>query len=112
MPITLRAPGAAVLLSLGLPAGSATPPPAALELTPCEIEHPLLHTVVAAECGVLTVAENTHVAGGRQIGLAVARVPAVSRRKEPDPLFVFVRGSGWEQSGRTSNVGHVLLHIQ
>src|SRR5438094_447993 len=80
MPVTPRAPGAAVLLALGLPAGSATPPPAALELTPCEIEHPLLHTVVAAECGVLTVAENPHVAGGRQIVLADPRGTGRSNR--------------------------------
>ena len=112
MPITLRAPGAAVLLSLGLPAGSATPPPAALELTPCEIEHPLLHTVVAAECGVLTVAENPHVAGGRQIGLAVARVPAVSRRKEPDPLFVLAGGPGQAASEFYATVAPALARIR
>src|SRR5207244_9292326 len=112
MPITLRAPGAAVLLSLGLPAGSATPPPAALELTPCEIEHPLLHTVVAAECGVLTVAENAHATGGRQIGLAVARVPAVSRRKEPDPLFVLAGGPGQAASEFYATVAPDLARIR
>jgi len=112
MPVTPRAPGAAVLVALGLPAGSATPPPAALELTPCEIEHPLLHTVVAAECGVLTVAENPHVAGGRQIGLAVARVPAVSRRKEPDPLFVLAGGPGQAASEFYATVAPALARIR
>jgi hypothetical protein len=106
MPVTLRASGAAVLLALGLAAGSAIPTPAALALRACEIEHPLLHTVVAGECGVLSVAENPQRPGGRQIGLAVARVPAVSRRKQPDPLFVLAGGPGQAASEFYATVVH------
>src|ERR1700756_4531340 len=112
MPVPLRPPRAAVLLALGLPAGSATPTPPALALSACEIEHPLLHTVVAAECGVLTVAENPQRPGGRQIGLAVARVPAVSRRKRPDPLFVLAGGPGQAASEFYATVAGAFARIQ
>ena len=66
----------------------------ALVLTPCELEHPLRVSVLAAECGVLEVPENPRQPEGRQIALHVARVPAVSRRKQPDPLFVLAGGPG------------------
>jgi len=85
----------AALLVAGLSAGralAAVPPP--LTLTPCELEHPLRLTTVAAECGVLVVPENPALPGGRTIGLRVARVPAISRRKHPDPLVVLAGGPG------------------
>jgi len=66
----------------------------ALVLTPCELEHPLRLSVLAAECGVLQVPENPRQPDGRQIALHVARVPAISRRKQPDPLFVLAGGPG------------------
>ena len=50
--------------------------------------------MVSADCGVLTVPENPLKPGGRQIGLAFARVPAINRRKQPDPLFVIAGGPG------------------
>src|SRR5256714_15078618 len=65
-----------------------------LELSACELEHPLRLTVVAAECGVLSVAENPHDPAGRHIPLHVARVPAISRRKQPDALFILAGGPG------------------
>jgi len=68
--------------------------PALLRLAPCELEHPLGITAVAAECGILSVAENLEVPTGRQIELHVARVPAVSRRKLPDALFILAGGPG------------------
>ena len=49
---------------------------------------------MAADCGELTVPENPAKPGGRQIHLAFARVPAISRRKQPDPLFVLAGGPG------------------
>ena len=66
----------------------------ALVLTPCELEHPLRLSVLAADCGVLQVPENPRQPDGRQIALHVARVPAISRRKQPDPLFVLAGGPG------------------
>ena len=73
---------------------AATPPAATLQLSPCELEHPLRLTAVAAECGVLRVPENPQQPAGRQIELHVARVAAISRRKQPDPLFVLAGGPG------------------
>ena len=50
--------------------------------------------MLPAECGVLKVPENPEQPGSRQIGLHVARVAAISRRKQPDPLFVLAGGPG------------------
>jgi pimeloyl-ACP methyl ester carboxylesterase len=63
-------------------------------LTRCELQHPQRLTIVAAECGKLVVPENPASPGGRQITLAFARVPAISRRKQPDPLFILAGGPG------------------
>ena len=89
-----RALGAGALLALGLNAGTAAAAAPGLTLSACELEHPLRLTVVAAECGVLSVAENPRDPEGRHIGLHVARVPAISRRKQADPLFVLAGGPG------------------
>jgi pimeloyl-ACP methyl ester carboxylesterase len=93
MPLALRAVALGILTALDL---AARPCPAApaLPLSACELEHPLLHTVLAAECGVLSVPENPHLPDGRQISLSIARVAAISRRKQPDPLFVLAGGPG------------------
>jgi pimeloyl-ACP methyl ester carboxylesterase len=69
-------------------------PREAPKLAPCELEHPQHVTVVPAECGELGVPENPATPAGRQIRLAFARVPAISRRKRPDPLFVLAGGPG------------------
>ena len=67
---------------------------APLALSACELEHPLRLAVFAAECGVLNVAENPREPGGRQLALHIARIGAISRRKQPDPLFVLAGGPG------------------
>ena len=89
-------PRALLALALGVsadrcPAGVPAP---ALLLSPCVIEHPLRLTVVPAECGELAVPENPAQPAGRLIRLHVARVPAISRRKETDALFVLAGGPG------------------
>jgi len=90
-----RACAAALLAAaLGCAGESAAAPPAPLTLSPCELEHPLRLTVLAAECGVLAVPENPHDPAGRRIALKVARVAAISRAKRPDPLFVLAGGPG------------------
>ena len=79
------------------PATSSTPPAPTSDmpgLSPCQLEHPQKLSVVSADCGVLTVPENPAKPAGRQIGLAFARVPAINRRKQPDPLFVIAGGPG------------------
>ena len=65
-----------------------------LPLTPCQLHQALDLTLVQAECGRLTVPENPAAPRGRQIGLRVAVVPAISTRKRPDPLFVLAGGPG------------------
>ena len=81
-----------MLLALSLARAALAAP--VLTLAPCELEHPLRLSVFAAECGVLTVPEDPAEPHGRQIGLQVARVGAISRRKQPDPLFVLAGGPG------------------
>lgn len=65
-----------------------------LALQPCQIEHPSRLMVITAECGTLQVPENPAQPRGRQIGLYVARVPAINRRKAQDPLFLLAGGPG------------------
>jgi pimeloyl-ACP methyl ester carboxylesterase len=85
-----------VLLARGV---SAAPAPApTLTLAPCELEHPLRLTVLAAECAVLSVAENPRDPAGRHVALRVARIAAISRRKQPDPLFILAGGPGMAAS--------------
>ena len=50
--------------------------------------------MVAAQCGELTVPENPKLPAGPADQPARGRVPAVSRRKQPDPLFVLAGGPG------------------
>jgi pimeloyl-ACP methyl ester carboxylesterase len=73
---------------------STSPGEMALPLAPCELEHPQRLTVVAADCGALLVPENPARPGGRRIRLAFARIPAISRSKHPDPLFLLAGGPG------------------
>ena len=68
--------------------------PSRLALKPCRLEHPARMLAVTAECGTLTVAENPDQPAGRKIDLFVARVPAISLNKKPDPLFLIAGGPG------------------
>jgi pimeloyl-ACP methyl ester carboxylesterase len=63
-------------------------------LSPCQLEDPAKVSLVSADCGDLSVPENPADPKGRHISLRVARVPAINRRKQPDPLFVFAGGPG------------------
>jgi len=95
MPRSMRSPtptgclAAVLLLTLGRAVCAAE-----LALEPCRLEPPGRFASVAAECGRLSVPENRALPQGRQLQLFVARVPAVSRRKRPDPLFVIAGGPG------------------
>jgi pimeloyl-ACP methyl ester carboxylesterase len=68
--------------------------PAKISLAPCRLEHPARMLALSAECGTFKVAENPAQPGGRQIELFVARVPAISLDKAPDPLFLIAGGPG------------------
>ncbi len=101
---------AAVLLLGYIPWAGAQAAPT-LALSSCELVHPLRLTVVAAECGVLSVAENPADAHSRRIGLHVARVPAISRRKLADPLFVLAGGPGQAASAFYATVAGAFARI-
>ncbi|MFO1426852.1 MAG: alpha/beta hydrolase [Steroidobacteraceae bacterium] len=62
--------------------------------TPCRLEHPSRLLGFAAECTTIEVAEDPARPAGRRIALFVARVPAVSRRKAADPVFLIAGGPG------------------
>jgi pimeloyl-ACP methyl ester carboxylesterase len=81
-------------------------------LSPCVIEHPLRLTVVPAECGALEVPENPQNPHGRQIRLHVARVAAVSRRRQADALFVLAGGPGQAASAFYAGVAGAFGRIQ
>jgi pimeloyl-ACP methyl ester carboxylesterase len=67
---------------------------APLMLSPCTLEDAAKVSLVAADCGELSALENPRDPNGRRIRLRIARVPAINRRKRPDPLFVLAGGPG------------------
>jgi pimeloyl-ACP methyl ester carboxylesterase len=71
---------------------------AALALAPCRLEHPSHLVAIEAECGTLTVPEDPLDPHGRSIGIAVARVPAISRHRKADALFILPGGPGMAAS--------------
>lgn len=68
--------------------------PAQIKLSPCRLEHPFRMLALTAECGTYTTLENPDDPRGRKIDLFVARVPAISFNKKPDPLFLIAGGPG------------------
>ena len=88
--MTLRTFAAALLL-LAVPVAALRAAPA---FSPCQLEHPQGILTVTAECTTLSVPENYEQPGGRKIELFVARVPALNRRKQPDPLVILAGGPG------------------
>src|SRR2546430_7946600 len=79
--------GAGALLALGLTAGGLAAAAGApgLELSACELEHPQRLTVVAAECGVLPVAENPRDPAGPPGPPPPGGAPGGQRRPQPGP---------------------------
>lgn len=87
---------------LGVPAADAGEA-GGLVLEPCRLQHPQGLSSAAARCGRLRVPENPADPHGRQIELAIAVVPAISTRAEPDPLFLLAGGPG--QGAREGFIG-------
>jgi len=83
-----------LLITLVLSAGPVTGSIPALAMTACRLEDPAKVSVVPAQCGDLSVLENPSDPNGRRIRLRVARIPAINRHKQPDPLFVLAGGPG------------------
>ena len=71
-----------------------TPAPASATFSTCQLEDLTGTAVYAAECADFDVAENPVNPSGRHIKLRVARIPAINRRKAPDPLFLLAGGPG------------------
>jgi pimeloyl-ACP methyl ester carboxylesterase len=93
-----------LLLAAGLVCGS---PAAAkgrrfgvLEFEPCTLSSPGLPLTVPAQCTIVPVPENHARPDAKQIDLALAWVPSVARKPEPDPVFMLAGGPG--QSARDS----------
>lgn len=84
----------------------------ALVLAPCQIEDAARTSLTSAECGTLSVPENPANPQGRKILLHVARVPAISRRKAPDPLFLLAGGPGMAASTMYAGAAPVFARIR
>jgi pimeloyl-ACP methyl ester carboxylesterase len=82
-----------------------------LALSPCELHAPNDLTLIQAQCGRLAVAENPAAPRGRRIELKVAVVPAISTRKDPDPLFVLAGGPGMAATDFYASVAPVFASI-
>ena len=91
-------------------AGAATPE--RLALSPCELHEANDLTLIEAQCGRLSVPENPAAPDGRRIALRVARVPAISTRKRPDPLFVLAGGPGMAATAFYASVAPVFERIR
>jgi len=96
-----------------LSAAPAPAPPtgAALRFAPCQIEDTAHVSVISAECGTLQVPENPAAPDGRRIGLHVARVAAINRRKTEDPLFLLAGGPGMAATTMYAGVAPVFARI-
>jgi len=105
-----------LILAIGLAAGgwasaSEAPAPASLSLTPCQIQDLAGIAVYGAECTDFEVLENPAEPEGRRIKLRVARVPAINRRKDPDPLFLLAGGPGMAATTFYGNVAGAFARI-
>ena len=63
---------------------------AKLALKPCRVAF----VDNEVKCATLEVVENRQIPQGRKIALNIVVLPAVSRNKEPDPVFLFAGGPG------------------
>lgn len=94
---------AALLLCAALPVPGGTDEPAGATVgagaagpafSACQLEHPQGILAVAADCTRISVPEDYAHPAGRKIELFVARVPALNRRRQPDPLVILAGGPG------------------
>jgi pimeloyl-ACP methyl ester carboxylesterase len=103
---------AAIALAFAATTAQSAPPAAGLTLTPCQLEDAVHFSVLSAECGTLEVPENPAAPGGRTIGLRVARIPAINRRKSPDPLFILAGGPGMAATTMYAGTAPAFARIQ
>ena len=81
--------------SLTSPVAASSPASARVSksFTPCRLSDPLKLQSIEAECAEITVPESD-AAGAKWITLSVARVPAINRRKQTDPIVLLAGGPG------------------
>lgn len=111
-----QGPGAAATPSS--PAGpvvatvtAATSDGSPLVLAPCRIEDPAHTRLVLAHCGYLDVPENPANPHGRHLSLYVARVAAINRRKQADPVFILAGGPGMASTSFYASVAFAFERI-
>jgi pimeloyl-ACP methyl ester carboxylesterase len=92
--------------------GPLLPAPAPIVFTPCQLPHPQGLLAIAAQCGELAVPEDYAQPEGRQVRLFVARVEALSRRKQADPLVVLAGGPGLGASAFYPGIAPNLARIR
>jgi pimeloyl-ACP methyl ester carboxylesterase len=116
--VSFRTAPLLLCLAAALPAGAlfgsrawAATPARGLALSGCELRQALDLTLVEAQCGRLPVPENPAAPRGRRIELQVAVVPAISTRKQPDPLFVLAGGPGMGAAAFYTSVAPVFERI-
>jgi pimeloyl-ACP methyl ester carboxylesterase len=83
-----------LLAATGLPAATPAAGAGPLGWQTCRLEHASKLISIEAQCTTLRVPEDEARPDGRQIELFIARVPAVSGRKAPDPLLLIAGGPG------------------
>jgi pimeloyl-ACP methyl ester carboxylesterase len=83
-----------LVTSIAMAQSAPTAPKPSLDLAACRLEHPARMLALPAQCGRLSVPEDPAKPDGRRIELFVARVPAISLNKAPDPLFLIAGGPG------------------
>lgn len=83
------------LSALATYANASTDEGARLEkpFTPCRLSDPTRLQSISAECATVSVAE-TLDPSSRRITLSVARIPAVNRKKQLDPIVLLAGGPG------------------
>lgn len=89
----------------------AAPAAGATTFSPCQIQDLNGIAVYNAECADFAVPENPAKPEGRSIELRVARVPAINREKEPDPLFLLAGGPGMGATALYGNVAPAFRRI-
>ena len=105
---------AATLLALVSLASAAPTTGAAqrLSFAPCRLGTPNQVQSVGAECAWLTRPENPADTKGRSIRLRVARIAAISARKQTDPLFVLAGGPGMAASTMYVSAANAFARIR
>lgn len=85
---------------------------AALAFKPCRLEHRSRLISIEAQCATLRVPEDAAAPRGRQVDLFVAKVPAISGRKSPDPLVLIAGGPGMGSSDMYPGVAQAFGRIR